>query len=191
VTNFTFVGYLVQGPFLRNWPKRKGYKVATIERHIHPSYDKFQWNVVEGMANPTKFLSAVPHEPIETGWVLSGYALPREIVEGRVMTSNDGQVTLQEFGYALKLQRKDDNLKLLGYEVVDEKILFLSILNNCGYTVEEVRQMAGPLNEYSLFSSLADAGRFKEAIKIDPRNPKIIPDHSRGIIVEVWGQATG
>jgi hypothetical protein len=103
--------------------------------------------------------------------------------------STDGKTTLREFGYSLKLQRKGDNLKLLGYEVVDEDIFFLSILNNCGYTVEQVRQMAGPLNEYSLLSSIADAERFKEAIKTDPHNPKIIPDHNRGIIVEVWGLA--
>jgi len=44
------------------------------------------------------------------------------------------------------------------------------------------------LNEYGLFSSVADAERFKEAIKTDPNNPKVIPDHNRGIIVEVWGQ---
>lgn len=189
MTDFTFIGYLVQEPFLKNWPKREGYKVATIERDIHPSYDKFHWNVVDGVENPTKFLTALPHEQVEAGWVLSGYAVPREIVEHRAMTSTDGKTTLREFGYALKLQRKGDNLKLLGYEVVDEDMFFLSILNNCGYTVEQVRQMAGPLNEYSLLSSIADAERFKEAIKTDPRNPKIIPDHSRGIIVEVWGLA--
>jgi len=32
---------------------------------------------------------------------------------------------------------------LLGYEVVDDDDLFLSILNNCGYTAEQVREMAG------------------------------------------------
>lgn len=86
------------------------------------------------------------------------------------------------------MQRDGDDLKLLGYEVVDEDDLFLSILNNCGYSAEQVREMAGPLNEYSLFSSVEDAERFKEAIKADPNNPKIIPDHDRGLILEVWGQ---
>ncbi len=189
MNNFIFVGYLVQEPFLKHWPKREGYKVATIERDIHPSYDKFQWNLVSGVENPTKFLTALPQDPVETGWVLSGYALPGQVVEQRVLTSTDGKTTLQEFGYALKVQREGDSLELLGYEVVDEEMLFLSILNNCGYTVEEVQRMAGPLNGYSLFSSVVDAERFKEAIKTDPRDPKIIPDHSRGIIVEVWGSA--
>jgi hypothetical protein len=47
--------------------------------------------------------------------------------------------------------------------------------------------MAGPLKEHSLFSSPEDAQRFKEAIKIDPRHPGIIPDHNRGVIAQVWG----
>lgn len=187
-TSFVFIGYLVQEPYLRNWPRRKGMQVATIERDIHPEYDKFQWNKVQGVENPTKFLTSIPHEPIESGWMLSGYALPREVVERRTMTSTDGKVTLHEFGYALKLQRNGDDLKMLGYEVVDEEIFFLSILNNCGYTVDEVRKMAGPLNEYSLLSSVEDAERFKDAIKTSPKNPGIIPDHNRGLILEVWGQ---
>lgn len=104
------------------------------------------------------------------------------------MTSVDGKVTMQEFGYSLKLNRSTDGLKLLGYEVLDVDDLWLSILNNCGYTIDQVREMAGPLNEYSLLSSLTDCGRFIEAIKTDPKNPGIVPDHNSGVAVEVWGQ---
>jgi hypothetical protein len=203
MSEFVFVGYLIQEPYWRAWPKRDGYGVASIEREFHPQYNKHQWNKVQGVENPTRFLTRLPHleelslEPHQCrsvlhkqspGWVVSGYGVPRDVVELRTITSTDGKVTLPEFGYALGMQRNGDDLKLLGYEVVDEDDLFLSILNNCGYTTDQVRKMAGPLNEYSLFSSVEDAERFKESIKTDPKNPKIIPDHNRGVIVQVWGK---
>jgi hypothetical protein len=125
------------------------------------------------------------------GWVVTGYAFPRRVVEHRSLTSVDKKHKILEFGYALEMKRDADSLKLLGYEVLDandEDWDFLSILNNCGYTVQQVCEIAGPLNEYSLFSSVADAERFAECIKPDPENPNIIPDHNRGILVEVWGK---
>lgn len=205
MSDFVFVGYLIQEPYWKTWPKREGYRVASIEREWHPKFNKYQWNKVDGTDNPTHFLTELPDlqnlalEPHDCksllhlhkqspGWVVSGYAFPQDVVEQRTMVSTDGKHTLLEFGYAMKMHRNGDDLKLLGYEVVDEDDLFLSILNDCDYTVEQVRDMAGSLNEYSLFSSLADAERFKETIKTDPNNPKFIPDHNRGMIVEVWGQ---
>lgn len=202
--NFIFVGYLIQEPYWREWPKREGYRVASIERECHPEFNKYQWNQIGGVENPTRFLTEFPHlerlklEPHKCisrfhrknpGWVVSGYAFPRGFIEQETMTSTDGKVTIHEFGYALKMERNrgGDGLKLLGYEVLDAEDTFLSILNDCDYTVNEVKAMAGPLSEYSLLSSVADAERFKEAIKTDPRNPKIVPDHNRGVIVEVWG----
>lgn len=201
--NFVFVGYLIQEPYWKTWPQREGYRVASIEREFHPIFNKHQWDEVHGIQNPTRFLARRPHlenlslEPHQCksvphrqspGWVVSGYALPKEVVEQRMITSIDKKHSLVEFAYATKMQRDGDDLKLLGYEVVDEDDLFLSILNNCGYTANQVREMAGSLNEYSLFPSLEDAERFKEAIKTDPTNPKIIPDHNRGVIVQVWGR---
>jgi hypothetical protein len=159
---------------------------------------------VQGIENPTRFLTQFPHleelslEPHQCqsplheqspGWVVSGYAVPREVAEQpRTITIGGREATLYDFRYATRMRRNGDDLELLGYEVVDEDDFFLSILNNCGYSAEQVNAMAGPLNEYSLLSCLADAERFKEAIKTDPDNPKIIPDHSRGVIVEVWGR---
>jgi hypothetical protein len=201
--SFTFVGYLIQEPYWTAWPMREGYRVASIEREWHPLLNKYQWNKVNGSENPTRFLTEPPDltklalEPHDCrsllhrrfpGWVVSGYAFPQDFVERRTMTSSDGKHALLEFGYALNLRRPADNLNLLGYEVVDADDIFLSILNNCGYTVERVREMAGPLNEYSLFSSQGDAERFEESIKTDPVNPGIIPDHNRGVIAEIWGR---
>lgn len=203
MSNFVFVGYLIQEPYWKAWPKREGYRVASMEREFHPRFNRHQWDTVQGIENPTRFLTRFPNldelalEPHECGsvlhkqspgWVVSGYGLPQDVVEKRTITSTDNKQRLLEFQYATKIQRNGDDLKLLGYEVVDEDDLFLSILNNCGYTAEQVREMAGPLNEYSLLSSVADAERFRESIRTDPRNPKIIPDHNRGVIVEVWGR---
>jgi hypothetical protein len=199
---FVFVGYLIQEPYWKRWPKREGYRVASIEREWHPKFNKFQWNKVDGVDNPTRFLTELPKleslslEPHDCksvfhkqfpGWVISGYSFERDFAEQETMTSTDGKVTLHEFGYALKMKRPEDGLKLLGYEVLDAEDTFLSILNDCDYTVEEVLEMAGPLNEYSLFSSVEDAKRFKEAIKKDPENPNVVPDHNRGVIIQIWG----
>jgi len=202
MSDFIFVGYLIQEPYWKTWPKREGYRVASIEREFHPAINKHQWDIVEGIENPTRFLTRFPQlqelplEPHQCksvlhkqspGWVVSGYALPRDVVEHRTLTSTDNKTTLVEFSYAEKIKRHDD-LQLLGYEIVDEDDLFLSILNNCGYTAEQVRELGGPLNEYSLLSSVEDAERFKGSIKSDPRNPKMIPDHNQGIVLEVWGR---
>ena len=200
---FVFIGYLIQEPYWIAWPKREGYRVASIEREFHPVFNRHQWNTVEGVENPTRFLTRLPDleklslEPHQCGsvlhkqspgWVISGYAVPHDVADQQTITSIDGKVTLHEFAYAMKMHRKGDDLRLLGYEVVDEDDLFLSILNNCGYTADQVRAMAAPLNEYGLLSSVEHAERFKAAIKADPKHPGIIPDHNRGIIVEVWGQ---
>jgi hypothetical protein len=204
MTEFIFIGYLIQEPYWKAWPKREGFRVASIEREFHPRFNKHQWKEVQGIESPTPFLTQFPHledlslEPHRCqsglhkqspGWVVCGYAVPREVAEQpRMITIRGREVTVYDFRYALRIQRNSDELKLLGYEVVDAGDTFLSILNNCDYTVEQVREMAGSLNEYSLFSSVADAERFKEAIKTDPHNPKVIPDHNQGVIVEVWGQ---
>jgi hypothetical protein len=203
-TDFTFVGYLIQEPYSRGWPLRDGFRVASIEREIHPAYDKHQWNTVEGVQNPTKFLTEFPNleklslEPHHCqsvlhrkspGWVISGYSFPYEVAGQMTMTSTDGTETLRVFEYAFHMHRNADGLKLLGYEVVDAEIgfPFLSILNNCGYKAEQVHEMSGALNEYSLLSSPEEADRFIEAIRVDPKKPKIVPDHNKGIAVQVWG----
>jgi hypothetical protein len=203
MTNFIFIGYLIQEPYWKAWPKREGYRVASIEREFHPQFNEHQWNKVDGLDNPTRFLTSVPHlegmllEPHKCqsifhkqspGWVVSGYALPQDVVMNRTITSSDKRQSLVEFGYAPKMHRGDD-LKLLGYEIVDQDDLFLSILNNCGYTVEQVGEMAGQLNEYGLLSSIEDAERFKESIKTDPKNPHVVPDHNQGIVLQVWGSS--
>lgn len=185
--DFLFAGYLVQEPYLTNWPRREGMRVATIEREVHPGF-QHRWEQVHGVLNTTEFDTTLPKEP-EPGWVVNAYAVERAAVElVRWSKSVGNGHTVMTFEYTLHTTRADDELILLGYEVVDAEIERLSILNNCGFTVGQVLTMAGPLNEYGLFSSLADAGRFKEAIKTNPIDAKVIADHNRGFIVEVWGE---
>src|SRR5450432_1995100 len=161
-SNFVFVGYLIQEPYWREWPKREGYRVASIERESHPEFNKYQWNQINGADNPTRFLTEFPHlellklEPHKCtsrfhkknpGWVVSGYAFAQDVVHQRKLISVDKKHEMLEFGYALKMSRGIDDLKLLGYDVLDandKDWAFLSILNNCDYTVEQVREMAGP-----------------------------------------------
>jgi hypothetical protein len=201
--DFVFVGYLIQEPYWRNWPRRDGFRVASIEREIHPAYDKPQWDSVTDFQNITRFLPEYPHleklslEPHacksvlhrqSPGWVVCAYAYPRDLVEKKTLISTDGAHTLNVFAYASQIRRSEDGLVFLGYEIEDAEILFLSILHNCGYTVDQVRQMAGNLNEYGLLSSPEDAYRFIEAIKIDPDHLNIVPSHGKGIPVQIWGQ---
>jgi len=199
-SEFTFVGYLIQEVYVDTWPKRGGYRVASIERECHPHFNKFQWNQIEGIENPTRFLTEKPilenlslnphkctsrfHEK-NHGWIVSAYGFPQDIVQNRTLTSVDKQHTILEFAYALKMVRGADGLRLLGYEVVDandEDWAFRSILNDSEYSAEQVRSMAGPLNEYSLFANIEDAERFKEALGDQGQN------RTRGFIVQVWGQ---
>jgi hypothetical protein len=141
VNEFIFVGYLIQEPFWQSWPGRAGYRIASIEREFHPEFNKPQWTKVQGIENPTVFLTQFPHledlslEPHwcqsllhkqSPGWVVSGYALPQSVVKRRTITSTDHTSSLLEFAYAMKMQCDNDHLTLLGYEVVDEDDLFLS-----------------------------------------------------------------
>ena len=108
---------------------------------FHPEFNKPQWTKVQGIENPTVFLTQFPHledlslEPHwcqsllhkqSPGWVVSGYALPQSVVKRRTITSTDHTSSLLEFAYAMKMQCDNDHLTLLGYEVVDEDDLFLS-----------------------------------------------------------------
>lgn len=106
MNNFIFVGYLIQEPYWKTWPKREGYRVASIEREWHPKLDEHQWNKVDGAENPTRFLTELPDlrslplEPHDCksslhkqspGCVVSGYAFPQDVVEHRTIVSTDGK----------------------------------------------------------------------------------------------------
>jgi hypothetical protein len=164
-TDFVFVGYLVQEPYLHNWPRREGLTVATIERDVHPE-SKREWEEIDGVLNSTEFHTKLPLEP-EAGWVLNGYAIERSAIEEVVWskTKREGMFeAVQTFKYALHGKRADDSLAVLGYELVDCHIERLSVLNNCGYTMEQIRKVAGDLNEFSLFSDPGQAQAFQKYV---------------------------
>jgi hypothetical protein len=71
---------------------------------------------------------------------------------------------------------------------MDAQIHRLSILNNCGYTLEQIERNAGPLNGFSLLETAHDARRFQKYIKTETDDHHVDNAHSEGVIFEVWGK---
>jgi|SRR2546421_7291470 len=59
-SEFVFVGYLVQERYVRNWWKREGKRLASLENTVHPSLENPQWRSVGGVLNVTEFLLTPP-----------------------------------------------------------------------------------------------------------------------------------
>jgi hypothetical protein len=192
-SEFVFVGYLVQERFVRNWWKREGKRLASLENTVHPSLETPQWQSVGGVLNGTEFLLTPPDMSKFRGWVLCGYsieraAIPRLHVE--MLDPKKGRIRGPlRYEYALHLVRANDGLKRLGYEVIDARIERLSILNNCGYSIEEIEANAGRLNEFSLLDTVEDARKFQRYVKTETEDHQVDDGHSDGIIFEVWGGA--
>jgi hypothetical protein len=77
---FTFVGYLVQEPYVRGWWKRDGKTMASLENTAHPSWEKPQYQSIGGVTNLTEFLLTPPDMSNFRGWVLCGYAVERDAI---------------------------------------------------------------------------------------------------------------
>jgi len=157
---FHFVGYLVQEPYLKNWPQREGLQVATIERDVHPDLQR-EWKEIGGFLNATEFRTTLPRVP-EAGWVLNGYSIEPDAIETVLWYKTDKPE--KTFLYALHTQRANDELLVIGYELVDCAIERLSILNNCGYSLDEIHRVAGELNRYGLFDSSGQAKEFQKYV---------------------------
>jgi hypothetical protein len=78
-SDFVFVGYLVQEPFVRNWWMREGKRLASLENTVHPSFG-FQWQSVKGVLNLTEFLLVPPDMSEFPGWLLFGYSVERDAI---------------------------------------------------------------------------------------------------------------
>src|SRR5260370_39813450 len=136
-----FGGYLVQERYVSGWWKREGKKLASLENTVHPSFEQPQWQTVGGVLNQTEFLLTPPDISELHGWILCGYSIERTAIPRLRVEILDSQKRivpgLLRYEYALHLTRREDNLDLLGYEVMDADIHRLSILNHCGITVEQ------------------------------------------------------
>jgi hypothetical protein len=141
--------------------------------------------------NLTEFLPTPPDISKFPGWLLYGYSVEREAIPRLRVAILDPQkgriVGPLRYEYALHLVRADDGLKRLGYEVIDAQIERLSILNNCGYSIEEIESNVGRLNEFSLLESVEDARQFQRYIKTETAGHHVDDAHSDGVIFEVWG----
>jgi hypothetical protein len=168
-SDFVFVGYLVQERYVRNWWKREGKRLASLENTVHPSFEKPQWQSVGGVLNLTEFLLTPPDMSEFPVWLLYGYSVEREAIPRlhvEILDPQKGRIVGPlQYEYALHLARANDDLKALGYEVIDATIERLSILNNCGYSIEEIESNVGRLNEFSLFETAEDARKFQRYIK--------------------------
>jgi hypothetical protein len=177
---FYFAGYLVQEPFWTKWPGREGMTVASIERSVHPEF-KMTWDEVNGLQNVTRFHLALPDMHRFPGYRLGCYLVEAEGLETVQWTAQEGK-PMRVLEYAPFIQRADDGLKRLGYEVVDCEIEAISILNNCGWSLKQIEPVAGRLNEHALFDTYEQARLFKEFLREEPDDP-----HSLGAVFEVWG----
>lgn len=190
-TEFVFVGYLIQERYVKGWWKREGKLLASLENAVHPSLEKPQWQTVGGILNPTEFLLAPPDMSKFPGWILCGYSIERVAIprlRDEILDPVKGRIPGPlRYEYALHLTRSSDELERLGYEVTDATIHRLSILNNCGYTVEEVEEHSGPLNKFSLFDAVHDARKFQRYIKTETNDHHVDDAHADGVIFEVWG----
>jgi hypothetical protein len=190
-SDFVFVGYLVQERYVRNWWKREGMRLASLENTVHPSLEKPQWQSVRGVRNLTEFLLTPPDMSKLPGWILCGYSVEREAIPRlhvEIFDPQKGRILGPlRYEYALHLPRANDGLKRLGYEIIDATIHRLSILNNCGYSIEEIEANAGRLNEFSLLDTVEDARKFQQYIKTETDDHHVDDPHSDGVVFEVWG----
>jgi hypothetical protein len=190
-SDFVFAGYLVQERYVRNWPRREGKRLASLENTVHPSLEEPQWQSVGGVMNLTEFLLTLPDMSKFPGWLLCGYSIEREAIPRLHVKMTDPQKGIirgpLRYEYALQLVRADDGLERLGYEVIDATFERLSILNNCGYSIEEIETNAGRLNEFSLLETAEDARKFQRYIKTETEDHHVDDGHSDGIIFAVWG----
>src|SRR5207245_1428319 len=114
-----FVGYLVQEPYLVD-PRFPGMRLATIDRKIHPELDRVRYEDIGGVPNLTRFLTYLPDMARYPGYVLNGYAidLARVVPEPGL---NGSRTYPSKYEYAKHWVRPQDGLRLLGYDLVDEK----------------------------------------------------------------------
>jgi hypothetical protein len=173
---FQFVGYLVQAPYLAD-ARFPHARIATIHREMHPYFNRIEYQLIGGFHNPTEFLTDVPDMSKYQGWVLNGYAIDGPAI--RPERCSDGTLVHSKYEYAKTWRRPADGLSLLGFDLTDESIPFFSVLHFEDYSVKEVDENGGPLNEFGLISSVAAARQFQRYV--------LEANQREGTIWQVWG----
>ena len=188
-SEFVFAGYLVIEPFLRGFPGREDFLLASIDlRDFHPDFESEKYEQVDGVCNPTRFQLALPDMAGYPGWSLNGFAIeqrwiPDLTVEGQAPPSSPPEQEVT-FGYAAKYKRPEDGLVCVGYDVFDLSCSFLSIAHNCGFSVDDLMRLSeDTLNEFGLFRT-PDAARtfITAARKEEPGEGHL----EKPVILEVW-----
>ena len=158
--------------------QQPGMRIATIDRAVHPALDAVRYEMIDGVANVTRFLTELPDMAHYPGYVLGGYAIERAALVPE--KGIDGQTMLpSKYEYAKHWRRPDDGLRLLGYDVVDEPAHPFSILHSGPWSLSEVIEACGPLNSFGLFGTPEAARRFCDFVRAE--------NEEEGMVWQVWG----
>lgn len=179
-----FAGYCV----LRPWVVQ-GKSVATIDREVHPDWEKPRFEYAGGVCNSTSFSLTVPQLADETNWNVCGFAIDGDAIDQVVQFLDP--ITREgphyPYAYCRHFERPYDNLELLGYEVTDGIFCCtLSLMYGMDFSRDELEALGGcKLNEYGLFADVVHAATFVRKIQAnDPDEPHFeLP-----VVLQVWGK---
>lgn len=190
-SGFVFAGYLVLEGFLRRFPGREQFLLASPDlRNCHPAFESPTFESVDGLVNYTNLQLALPDACAYPGWTINGYAIDGEwiskLTDEVSFPDADLPKVMPRYSYAFSYTRPKDDLILLGYDVLDGGFVeFLSIAHNCDYAVEDLVRLSGEeLNKFGLFPTPKSARSFaRNAQAEDPQEGHLeLP-----VPWEVWG----
>ncbi len=196
MSNFTFVGYELKKKF--SIPV-EDFKVpstcVTMDTSLskrHPQASELKWEEINGILNATylriyledleKVYSGLSEED-KNNYCIFGYSVETENMNFIVQDMKDGDIvqSVPKFAYAEKGKINiSKSFKLLGYEVIDASIEWLSAQTNCSYRLNEIERF-GLLNEYNLFTEYQNAKLFRDFADIDAS------EHSPFSVWQIWG----
>jgi len=160
---------------------------------LHPKTTDHAWEVIEGETNSTtlrcdlssleRLLEELP--PTEQSeYCIYGYSIEAErakIFEQASIDANGTHRVSLKFAYAEKARMQIDNrFLLLGYEVVDASIEWLSAQSDCEFSSGDLEAF-GPLNRLNLYVSEASAKAFRD------HADKTVSEHAPFAVWEIWG----
>jgi hypothetical protein len=174
---FTFVGYLIQEPYLRD-ARLPDCQLAIMNRKEHPICTQPRYEDISGIPNVTRFLTHLPNMEDYPGWILNGYGIDSQSIVPEV--GLDGVTQLpSKYEFARKVVRHADELQSLGFDVIDESCNPMSLIHNLDNSISHIRHLGLPINKWGLFPSDQDAATFVDFIRI--------ANQSDGVVWQVWG----
>jgi hypothetical protein len=194
---FLFAGYELRKRFA---PTLAQFKVpsscVTMDTGLcglHPTTADRTWEVIEEETNSTTLrydLSTLDRVyggltlAEQSRYCIYGYSIETErakLVEQETIGAKGIRGTSLKFAYAEKARAQiNDRFVLLGYEVVDASIEWLSGQSNCGFSYRDLEAF-GPLNALNLYVTEASAKAFRD------HADHIVSEHAPFAVWEIWG----